>query len=239
MSDGDALFSAILAEPDEDVPRLAYADWLDETGGAPERARAEFVRAQVALARTPPVELVPWNGQVLRLQAREQVLLTAHRGCWLEPLLGRGGPLDGGGTHAGFRRGFAEVVWMPAAWFGPRSADLFARAPVRELRVTRATVEELVELVESPHFRRLAALDLSDRRLGDTAARVLARHPAVAALTTLRLTACGLTDTAADRLAAAPFDWPLRELDVRHNKAIGPAGLDALRARFGAAVVFE
>jgi len=32
MTDGDALLRAIIAQPDEDTPRLAYADWLDEQG---------------------------------------------------------------------------------------------------------------------------------------------------------------------------------------------------------------
>ena len=56
MSDGDALLSAILAQPDEDVPRLAYADWLDEqvVGGESATARAELIRVQIELARVPP-----------------------------------------------------------------------------------------------------------------------------------------------------------------------------------------
>ncbi|HEY1190616.1 MAG TPA: TIGR02996 domain-containing protein, partial [Gemmata sp.] len=45
MSDRDALMAAIAAHPDEDTPRLVFADWLDENGD-PERA--EFVRAQIA-----------------------------------------------------------------------------------------------------------------------------------------------------------------------------------------------
>jgi uncharacterized protein (TIGR02996 family) len=45
VSDGDALLAAIRAHPDEDVPRLAYADWLDETGVSP--ARARFVRLMI------------------------------------------------------------------------------------------------------------------------------------------------------------------------------------------------
>ena len=48
MSDGDALLRAILAEPDEDTPRLMYADWLQENG---EPERAEYIRVQVQLAR--------------------------------------------------------------------------------------------------------------------------------------------------------------------------------------------
>jgi uncharacterized protein (TIGR02996 family) len=43
MSDEAALLSAITAHPDEDTPRLAYADWLDENE-AP--LQAEFIRVQ-------------------------------------------------------------------------------------------------------------------------------------------------------------------------------------------------
>jgi uncharacterized protein (TIGR02996 family) len=47
MSDEPALLKAIIAHPDEDTPRLAYADWLDEHG-AP--LRADFIRTQCRLA---------------------------------------------------------------------------------------------------------------------------------------------------------------------------------------------
>src|SRR3990172_3974329 len=47
MSDGTALVAAILAEPDEDTPRLVYADWLDEND-QPEWA--EYIRLQIFLS---------------------------------------------------------------------------------------------------------------------------------------------------------------------------------------------
>lgn len=39
---------AIVANPDDDLPRLVYADWLDERG---EYDRAEFIRVQIEIAR--------------------------------------------------------------------------------------------------------------------------------------------------------------------------------------------
>ncbi|MBY0456405.1 MAG: TIGR02996 domain-containing protein, partial [Gemmataceae bacterium] len=51
LSDRDALLAAIRANPDEDTPRLAFADWLDEHGDEADRARAEFIRVQCELAR--------------------------------------------------------------------------------------------------------------------------------------------------------------------------------------------
>jgi len=40
-ADERALIQAIIAAPDDDLPRLVYADWLEEHG-RPERA--EFIR---------------------------------------------------------------------------------------------------------------------------------------------------------------------------------------------------
>ena len=50
MTPHDALYSAICAQPDEDTPRLAFADLVDEDGDS---ARAAFIRTQVELARAP------------------------------------------------------------------------------------------------------------------------------------------------------------------------------------------
>lgn len=47
MSERDALLRAILQHPDDDTPRLIFADWLDEHG---EADRAEFIRAQCLIA---------------------------------------------------------------------------------------------------------------------------------------------------------------------------------------------
>jgi uncharacterized protein (TIGR02996 family) len=235
MSDGDVLMSAILAEPDEDVPRLAFADWLDEHGGESERARADLIRVQIELAHLPPQDLLPWRRRLVALRARENRLFMYWRERWLAPLKDEGGPLAGAEAHAEFRRGFVDVVWMPAGWFAARAERLFTPAPVTELRVTRATVAEVAAVARCPQFRQLSAFDVCDARLGDDVARILARCPA--RLRTLRLRGCGLTDIAAFWLADVEFDWPIAELDVQHNPLLSAAGLAALRERFGADTV--
>lgn len=62
MTTHDALLRTIIENPDDDFPRLCYADWLEENG---EVSRAEFIRAGIELAKwgdlslpTPPNELV-------------------------------------------------------------------------------------------------------------------------------------------------------------------------------------
>lgn len=50
MSDWLAFLAAIIERPDDDLPRLIAADWLDENG---QPDRAEFIRLQCELARRP------------------------------------------------------------------------------------------------------------------------------------------------------------------------------------------
>jgi uncharacterized protein (TIGR02996 family) len=48
IADERALLNAIIAAPEDDLPRLVYADWLEEHGRA---ERAEFIRLECELAR--------------------------------------------------------------------------------------------------------------------------------------------------------------------------------------------
>src|SRR5579885_46194 len=70
MTDADALLVAVLAAPDDDAPRLIYADWLDEHG---EPARAEFIRVQCEKDRAQPC-----SGHTVSLHADQ------CRYCWLQ-----------------------------------------------------------------------------------------------------------------------------------------------------------
>lgn len=47
----DAFLRAIIANPDDDAPRLIFADWLEEHG---EGERSEFIRVQCEIAKGPP-----------------------------------------------------------------------------------------------------------------------------------------------------------------------------------------
>jgi uncharacterized protein (TIGR02996 family) len=48
VSERDALLAAALHHPDDDTPKLAFADWCDDNG---DPKRAEFIREQVELDR--------------------------------------------------------------------------------------------------------------------------------------------------------------------------------------------
>lgn len=51
MTDRESFLKKIIDFPDDDTPRLVFADWLDEHG---ESERAEFIRVQIKLAVMQP-----------------------------------------------------------------------------------------------------------------------------------------------------------------------------------------
>jgi len=92
MSDGDALLAAIVADPD-DLPRLAYADWLHENG---EPDRAEFIRTQIEAARLP-------------------ALARHWSRCWISPPAARPEPITLGPppAAAAWKLRLALAEWLP------------------------------------------------------------------------------------------------------------------------------
>ena len=78
MLEADAFLATILENPDDDAPRLVFADWLDEHGDS---ERAEFIRVQIELAHGPTEA-----HRRSFLKRREKDLLQAHRKEWLKSL---------------------------------------------------------------------------------------------------------------------------------------------------------
>ncbi len=138
MNHHEAFLAEIIAHPEEDAPRLIFADWLDEHG---EESRGEFIRVQCVLARDfDQYEQAP---RAEPLRRRERELLESHKNAWL-PLPSnnnvrnnRAGFLDGGDQgEFTFRRGFVESIICTAAAWLKHAGALTAAAPIREVRLT-------------------------------------------------------------------------------------------------------
>jgi uncharacterized protein (TIGR02996 family) len=134
--DWDLLLRAVCAAPDDDLPRLVAADWLDEHG---EAERAEFIRVQVERARADRPDL-KWREKGLldnplfgALWAAEAcpnlVRLTAGAGV-------RGTAVSGA-ERVTFRRGFPDRVSCPAADWLKFGGGVVPRQPVREVHLIR------------------------------------------------------------------------------------------------------
>ena len=121
-----ALLDAIKDNPDDDTPRLIYADWLDDQGDV----RGEFIRTQAALAGL--AEDDPRHGE---LSAVCEALWEEHGERLLGPLAELL-PVDH--YEPVWRRGFVEelIGWGRAAvvQFTANAAAIFRLTPLRAVR---------------------------------------------------------------------------------------------------------
>ncbi|MFL5340015.1 MAG: TIGR02996 domain-containing protein, partial [Gemmataceae bacterium] len=202
MLSDDTFLLSILDHPDENAPRLVYADWLEEHG---ETARAELIRLQCA-------------GQE---HERVQELLDRHGLEWAGPEL----------RHVyscAFRRGCVEEVTVDAGLFLEVGERLFAAAPIRLLRVIGVRAV-LGRFVQSPLLARLRGLHLTGCKVGDDGAELLARCEHLRSLRTLRLGENAIGDRGVEALTASRGLHRLSTL-VLHGNLIGDLGARLLAA---------
>ena len=236
MSAEDGLLAAIMAAPDDDAPRLAYADWLTQQGGP----QGELIRVQIELTHLPPDHV-----RHAALKFREEQLLAAP-----QPLLGPLAPL---GLDIRFERGLVSSVTTTASRLLACAAELFRAAPVQELCLKAAagllpqlaarpelagirrlfltfsdlTAPDVQALAQSPHLGRLVTLNLARNAIGDDGLRALVTSAACPRLADLWLAHNSIGDDGLIALAGAPLLGQLRTLRLNGNP-IGDRGIQAL-----------
>lgn len=177
------LLRAVLDEPDEDLHRSAFADWLEEHGDAGQREWAEFIRVQCELARlgswvdyyrAEGVDRLDCTGERLRRREAELFDLSHTPGGF--PRLGPLAHLAEVFHPREWRRGFLYAVTCRLSdWLehGPR---LVAHQPVRVATLKpdepyftlrsvpnydRTSTRDLIALLRDQAVCRLHTLDLS------------------------------------------------------------------------------
>lgn len=182
MTDREALLRSVCENPDDDLARLVFADWLDEHD---EPERAEFIRVQIELSGA-----VKGKRREL-LKARERALIEEHAERWVAELRDY---IDDNFTipwHDYFRRGFVEQIPVLGETLVEAGSELFAQAPIRE--VWLADEEDYDELAKCPHLLRLRVIDLEMAGLSEGFGPAkLFRSRYLAKLRTLH--ACGYDD---------------------------------------------
>lgn len=181
-----ALIDAIAAAPDDDAPRLVYADWL--TGRAD--PRGEFIALQCKLAATPDDE----RRRAIRIA--ENKLLNTHRAAWLAPLYAALPPASGDVYKFEFARGLVETAQVSITALASL-ARLFELAPtITTLRVVPGEIGVLGEKVAkprlagalaAPEFARIRELALWLGGGGNELAREVAASPVLRGLRALRI----------------------------------------------------
>jgi uncharacterized protein (TIGR02996 family) len=241
MTPEQGFLQDIRDNPDDDAPRLVCADWYDEND-QPERA--EFIRIQCRLARTPHALGNP------ALRRREVELLKTHGKQWRAPL-------KKFSNKVGFSRGFADHMLLNGLTFLEHAEELFRLAPVshikfrlrsdnRELlpriaacpslaglttvdfQANKLGGERLEGFFHSPHLTRLKHLKLNNNGLGNKGTVLLARSPLLGQLLSLDLTGNEIGPEGVEALVASPAFAGLRALDLTRNLRVHGAGIQAL-----------
>lgn len=166
MTDAEAIFAGILADPDDDVPRLVFADWLEENG---QDEWAEYIRVQIeceSLSKSDP--------RHKELSRKGRRILNKHKELWLLPfqeLLP--------GCLVKFERGFVSIVKASYYYVGLNADKLWPKAPIREVQVTDGlrNISDLCWLERPPHVRIRADMMATMHGLATLAIDALAPNP--------------------------------------------------------------
>lgn len=207
-----SLLEAVRLAPDDDGPRLVYADYCDEHHDP----RGRFIRVQLALAK-----LSVYDRRRFDLLVEERETLAKYESKWTAPFAG----LAAGIVH---RRGFIDELNMTARQFLKHADTVFQNTPVRHLHLLDAG-QHLPEVLSSPLLLNLAELTIFAQYLGGPgllAAR-LAEATALANLQRLHLGRNRLIDNDISTLSRAKFSASLQELDIQENE-LTDAGIEQL-----------
>ena len=231
MTEREALYAAVCAHPDEDTPRLALADWLDEHGDKSDAPRARFIRVQIGM--TQHEEQSPaWR----KLYAEERKLLTT---------LTRAKALIGshsdkrvvGGVW--YERVFLADVRVYAKRFLAEADRFFADDPIQTVRFAKLTAKQgsvpPAVLFRTPHLAKVRKLDVSNAGLGTDGLCALADAPQAANVRELILHENPVTAEGLSRVIDAPNWVALRALDFNRLAPRGDDIATALAARPGSA----
>jgi uncharacterized protein (TIGR02996 family) len=181
----------ISAHPDDDHPRLVFADWLEEQGDP----RGEFIRVQCALAAAA-VD----SPERQSLETLDRRMLAEVR----PTVLARLKPLGVGDVR--FSRGFVEKALVQGNGLVGRTSLLYQEAPaLRGLMLRgwlRPQADALGRVFQSPALACLTSLDASQNAFGTPGAWALARAPWLRQLVSLNLAQNRLAGQGIQELAA-------------------------------------
>jgi uncharacterized protein (TIGR02996 family) len=153
LSEREALLASVYETPDDDAPRLVYADWLDDHGDGQDQDRAAFIRAGCQMARSPFD-----SAERVSAEIRAAVLFNRHnrtgRDGWAQEL-----PAALRRRYVRFGRGFPVGIDTTAAQLARSANTLCRQTAVQELNLGGMTEEAVARLCGRPLLGRLRSLE--------------------------------------------------------------------------------
>ena len=144
----ESFVRSITENPDDDVPRLVFADYLEEHGDV----RGEFIRVQCELEQRDAYEPRRYE-----LESRELQLIRQLSKGW-------GKPVRDMAHRWTFRRGMVYGVRMKAKTFLQRKNELFAIAPIQSIDFIEAY--DYLDDLSKVQLSRLRELGFSHGMIG-------------------------------------------------------------------------
>lgn len=203
MNDAKPFLKAIAADPESDLPRLIYADWLEEQGNP----RGDLIRAQCELERIGAFE--PRAGL---LAGRVTELEIEFGQEWIDPVV------QLGALHAILRRGFIDEIKILGADFLRYGGQYFDAAPLLKTIAFQYAGPDLEEICQLPPFQRLTGVKLKNTSLTSPLLQVLVEHLNPAKTRFLGLSVADIDSHAARELARCEQLRELESLDLRYNQ---------------------
>jgi uncharacterized protein (TIGR02996 family) len=209
VDDRSALMAAIIANPEEDTPRLALADWLQEHGDKHDQARAEYIRLQIQTAAAGKV-----TAQVKRLLAQASALWKAHARHWLGGLW----VFTADERDRDFRRGLLDWWYTTAGNFLKKPhqkavCEWFPRVGIDRLALNETT-KRVQQLAASPALAWATTFHWFDARIEDDGFVALATSPHLARISRLVIDKPRCSDAGLKAIANSPGLPNLRVLGL-------------------------
>ena len=149
VDEAAALRATIAAHPEADLPRLVYADWLEDGG---DDTQAAFLRTQVQLAHEPA-----WSPLAVRCRHHTPEVLTGEP--WRHTLPAVSPRIAAWHPETPFRRGAPDwLVVRDLASFLDDAGRLFDLAPITTLSLPTSSLDYWQEFARRPWLRQVRAL---------------------------------------------------------------------------------
>ncbi len=216
VADEAALLGAIAAEPQDDAPRLVYADWLLDRGDG----FGELIQVACTFAKLA-------DDAPERAAMRDQLdkLERKHAQAWLAPIRAFV-------RTCSFERGLISWLTCDAKLFAQAAPTIAARAPRASLQLTGLKAKDVPALAASP-LGGFALVGLDSQRIDDAQLTVLAASPTIAGVEYWQLGYNSFGDAGLIAFARSPYVASVQTLQIngfQRGVRFSPAALGEVLA---------
>jgi uncharacterized protein (TIGR02996 family) len=244
MSDRDALHASICANPDDDTPRLVFADWLDENG---ESKRAAFIRASIEEFRQATADtsasavheffssnlirasvLLDWSEVDLELHQLNTVFRTTGTLHFQPTERSEKLPRIKGVKYDFINRGFFNHIHItnPAQFLKHRKT-IFRSTPITSLWFDRLGLDQAKELLGSDDLGQIRELGFGEN-VSPEAIHVLGNHRDAVGVRKLKMVAGEQGQEQFEALAAGTYWRGVKWFEVSNLDGVDSSAPDLI-----------